>query len=144
MKASSTLIWYPFAATQAPNECKCPNTASSAPILSATSGWGGFGIPLKAVLHHFHDDVVFTSPVAANFFPETAGVIRGKSELRRYWTAVVQAIPDLRFTIEGVYDGIDTLVILYRNQKGGLVSEILRFSPDGLVIEGHGTYLVPE
>ena len=41
---------------------------------------------VAAVLAHFHDDVLFTSPVAAEMYPETSGVIRGKAALRRYWT----------------------------------------------------------
>lgn len=97
---------------------------------------------VEAVLSHFHDDVVFSSPVAAEMFPETAGLIRGKVALRRYWIEAVQRITDLRFGIEGVYQGIDTLVINYRNQNDGLVNEVLRFDDDGLVIEGHGTYVV--
>lgn len=96
---------------------------------------------VEAVLRHFHEDVVFTSPVAAKLFPETAGIIRGKAELRRYWNGAVQSIPGLRFAVEGVYQGVDTLVILYRNQDDGLVNEVLRFSNDQ-VVEGHGTYLV--
>ncbi|WP_246272422.1 hypothetical protein [Amycolatopsis acididurans] len=39
-------------------------------------------------------------------------------------------IPDLHFEIVA-----STLVINYRNQKGGLVNEVLMF-------EGHGTYLL--
>lgn len=96
---------------------------------------------VEAVLQHFDDDVVFTSPVAAKLLPETAGVIHGKPALRDYWTRALQRIANLRFAVEGVYEGVDTVVIAYRNQDGGLVSEVLRFS-DGLVIEGHGTYLV--
>jgi ketosteroid isomerase-like protein len=95
---------------------------------------------IEAVLANFHDDVVFTSPVAARVVPETAGVVRGKSELRRYWALALQRIPHLHFSVEDVYLGIDTIVIAYRNQDGGLVSEVLRFSGD-LVMEGHGTYL---
>lgn len=97
---------------------------------------------LDSVLAHFHDDVVFTSPVAAQMFPETAGVIHGKAELRRYWTGALARRPDLHFVIEDVYRGIDTIVINYRNQTGGLVNEILRFADDGLVIEGHATHLL--
>jgi hypothetical protein len=67
-----------------------------------------------AVLQHFHDEVVFTSPVATKLRPKTAGVLRGKPALRRYWTLAVQRIPDLRFAVEGVYQGIDTIVITYR------------------------------
>lgn len=96
---------------------------------------------VEAVLRHFHDDVVFTSPVAAKLLPETAGVVRGKPALRRYWTAAVQRFSDIHFVVEGVYQGIDTIVIYYRNQNDDLVNEVLTFS-DGVVIEGHGTYLV--
>jgi hypothetical protein len=61
--------------------------------------------------------------------------------LRHYWTVALTRIPDLQFTVEGIYQGIDTVVIAYRNQDDGLVSEVLRFN-DGLVIEGHGTYRI--
>lgn len=97
---------------------------------------------VDAVLADFHDDVVFTSPVAATLLPETAGVVRGKPALRQYWTNAVQKIPDLRFVIEGVYRGIDTIVIAYRNQANRLVNEVLRFDERGAVVEGHGTYLL--
>jgi ketosteroid isomerase-like protein len=96
---------------------------------------------VEAVLRHFDEDVVFTSPVAAKFVAETAGVIRGKAELRRYWTLALQRIPELRFAVEGVYQGIDTIVINYRNHNGDFVNEVLKFSSD-MVVEGHGTYLV--
>jgi ketosteroid isomerase-like protein len=97
---------------------------------------------VESVLEHFHEDVVFTSPVAAKLLPDSAGVVYGKSALRDYWTRALQRIPHLRFVVEAVYQGIDTVVIAYRNQDDGLVSEVLRFTGD-LVIEGHGTYLVP-
>lgn len=96
---------------------------------------------VEAVLRHFDDNVVFASPVAAKLLPETAGVVRGKSALRRYWAAALQRIPDLRFVVEGVYQGIDTIVITYRNQDDAVVNEVLKFTGN-LVSEGHGTYLV--
>lgn len=96
---------------------------------------------VESVLEHFHDDVVFTSPVAAKFLPATAGIVHGKTALRDYWIAALQRIPNLRFVVEDVYQGIDTIAILYRNQENTRVCEVLRFG-DGLVIEGHGTYLV--
>ena len=98
---------------------------------------------LEAVLSHFADDVVFSSPLAARILPESGGVLRGKGELRRYWAEGLRRIPDLRFTIEWVFAGIDVLVLSYRNQAGNLVDEVLRFE-GGLVVEGHGTYLVED
>jgi ketosteroid isomerase-like protein len=95
---------------------------------------------VDAVLAHFHDDVVFTSPVAARVMPNSGGVVVGKSALRQYWNAAVKTIPDLHFEIVGVYGGESVLVINYRNQRGGLVNEVLEFD-GGLVRRGHGTYL---
>lgn len=99
---------------------------------------------IEAVLAHFDDAVVFTSPVALKVLPATGGVVHGKAALREYWTAALAGIPDLEFSVEGVFGGIDTVVIAYRNQNGGSVSEVLRFNDAGLVIEGHGTYLIRE
>jgi hypothetical protein len=79
--------------------------------------------------------------VAAKLLPETAGVVRGKSALRRYWSTALQRIPDLRFIVEGVYQGVDTIVITYRNQDDAVVNEVLKFK-GSLVSEGHGTYPV--
>jgi ketosteroid isomerase-like protein len=96
---------------------------------------------VEAVLAHFHDDVVFTSPYAAEFVPGSAGIVYGKAALREYWRTAMKAIPDLHFDIVGVYGGASVLVINYRNQGGRLVNEILEFD-GGLVRRGHGTYLV--
>jgi hypothetical protein len=64
-----------------------------------------------------------------------------RDALRSYWSHALELIPDLRFTVEGVYAGLDVMVINYRNQRGNLVSEVLRFDGE-TVVEGHGTYLV--
>ena len=96
---------------------------------------------IEAVLDHFHDDVVFTSPVAAGVVPGSGGVVRGKAALRDYWTTALSQQADLQFEVIGVYSGESTLVINYRNHRGQPVNEVLTFDNDGLVREGHGTYL---
>jgi ketosteroid isomerase-like protein len=94
---------------------------------------------LDHLLAHFADDITFTSPVAAQLLPHSNGVIVGKAALRDYWAEGLRRIPDLHFEIVGVYSGVDTVVINYRNQTGNLVSEVLIFN-DGLVAAGHATY----
>ena len=96
---------------------------------------------IEAVLGHFSDDVVFTSPVAARVVPESGGVVRGKAALRDYWTTAISQQANLHFELIGVYSGESTLVINYRNHRGQWVNEVLSFGADGLVREGHGTYL---
>lgn len=95
---------------------------------------------VEAVLAHFHEDVLFSSPVAARVLPDSGGVVRGKDALRRYWTTALAGMPDLHFEVLDVYRGESVLVIHYRNQRGGLVNEVLIFDGDR-VREGHGTYL---
>jgi ketosteroid isomerase-like protein len=95
---------------------------------------------VEAVLAHFHDDVEFTSPVAARVLPETGGAVRGKAALRNYWVQALRLLPDLHFEVIGVYRGQSVVVINYRNQRGQLVNEVLRFEGQ-LIREGHGTYL---
>ena len=95
---------------------------------------------VEAVLAHFRDDVVFSSPVAARLLPATGGVVLGKAALRDYWTTALAKLPDLHFELVAVYQGESLLVINYRNERGQLVNEVLAFDGD-LVREGHGTYV---
>lgn len=110
------------------------------------TGWLGAwnAHDLDAVLGHFAQDAVFTSPVAAQLLPETAGVLRGRDAIRSYWAIGLERIPDLRFELVNVYTGLDTIVINYRNHTGALVNEVLHFNDAGLVDWGAGTYLVAD
>jgi hypothetical protein len=95
---------------------------------------------IEVILDHFADDVVFSSPLALQIIEGSDGVIRGKEELRTYWTEGLRQSPALHFDIEGLYVGINTIVIQYRNHAGVMVSEVLTFEVP-LVIEGRATYL---
>lgn len=54
----------------------------------------------------------------------------------------MQCIPKLRFVVESICQGIDTIVIVHRSQDNMLSSKVLWFSGD-VVIERHGIYFVP-
>jgi len=95
---------------------------------------------VEAVLRHYAEDVVFTSPLASRFVPSSGGVVRGKDALRQYWTVALQNNPELRFRLTGVYAGIDTIVLNYRNQHGRSLCEVMTFR-QGLVAVGHATSL---
>ena len=95
---------------------------------------------VEAVLSHFADDIVFTSPTAVRFAPESGGTVRGKEALRRYWTVALDANPDLHFDLIAVYAGVDTIVVNYGNQAGGVVAEVFTFDA-GRIVAGHATHL---
>jgi ketosteroid isomerase-like protein len=105
------------------------------------AAWNRYDV--EAILKHFHEDVVFTSPIAKQIGFATDGVVNGKDALRRYWTKGLALQPDIRFEVTAVYEGIDTLVLAFKNQKGIDRAEVLRFK-DGLVIRGHGVSAVTD
>ena len=65
--------------------------------------------------------------MAAQLLPDGDGVIRGREALRAYWSHGLRLLPDLHFTVAGVYGGLDTIAIEYRNHTGNSVCEALRF-----------------
>ena len=92
---------------------------------------------LDRIVAHFTDDVQWASPVAARMTGSAR--LDGRDALRSYFAVGLQRLPDLRFTVESVRTGIDTVVIDYRNERGQAVSEVLTIR-DGLIAAGFGAY----
>ena len=88
---------------------------------------------VEAVLAHFAEDAVFTSPVAQQIGFRKDGIVPGKNELRDCWSAALERNPDLRFRVPAVYRGVDTIVIAFQNQRDVNRLEVLRFA-NGLVV----------
>jgi len=71
---------------------------------------------LDSILTHYAPDVVFRSAIATQVLPGSDG------------------------TVLDVFEGLDTLVIRFRNEKGQTRAEVLTFR-DGLIVEGRGLFL---
>lgn len=94
---------------------------------------------LERLLRHFHDDVTFTSPLAARLIEGNDGIVRGKDALRAYWAEGLRRSAGLNFVVEDVFSGIDTIVIQFRDQNGARKSEVLTFAGNRVRV-GHATY----
>lgn len=102
---------------------------------------------VEAVLAHFVDDVVFTSPTA--LVVTGNAVVRGKQALRAYWLAALTKVESIHFTVDRVLweAGRRELAIIYVERINGasrMVSENLVFSDAGLVTRAevfHGARL---
>ena len=95
------------------------------------AGWNSHD--LDRIMAHYHPDIVFRSAKAAALVGQ--GELRGHGPLRAYWSRALERQPDLAFEVVDVFEGHSMLVITYRNHKGVLAAETLRFDGDGLVIE---------
>ncbi|MBI1210902.1 MAG: nuclear transport factor 2 family protein [Alphaproteobacteria bacterium] len=99
--------------------------------------WNNFD--LNAILAHYADNVVFHSPRIAVVTGERAASVAGKEALARYWSKALQG-KNLRFNLERVYVGSDSLSISYRNQRAQHVVETFVFDDAGLVKESVAAY----
>jgi hypothetical protein len=70
---------------------------------------------------------------------EQVAFLSGKDAHARYWTKALQG-KDLRFHLERVYVGSDSLAISYRNHRGQHVVETFIFNTQALVAESTATY----
>ena len=88
---------------------------------------------LDRIMGHYAPDVVFRSAKAV--VAVGAGELRGAEVLRAYWAKALARQPELRFEVREVFEGFETLVIVYANHAGRTAAETLRFGADGLVVE---------
>lgn len=98
---------------------------------------------LEAILAHFDDGIVFTSPKAIAV--TGSATVRGKLALRSYWERALTRIGSLRFEIRRIVWDPTTrdLAILYDRQVDGQqdrVAEVLRFNANGKLVEGEVLY----
>ena len=88
---------------------------------------------VEALVAHYAPNIEFRSPVAARLLGEPSGMVRGKENLRAYFTRALAAFPgELDIELRGVYQGVNSLVVLFeaRGRKG---AEVMEFDSDTLV-----------
>ena len=88
---------------------------------------------LELILTHYEDAVELTSPVAAQLLGTADGKVIGKANLRSYFQRGLDAYPELRFHLEDVLWGVNSVVLYYTNQKGTHTAEFMELSGAGRV-----------
>jgi ketosteroid isomerase-like protein len=88
---------------------------------------------LEMIMAHYEQDVVLTSPVAAQLLGLPDGKVAGKANLRAYFQRGLEAFPELQFRLEDVLWGLNSVVLYYTNQKGTRTAEFMELSAAGRV-----------
>lgn len=89
---------------------------------------------LDLIMSHYADAVELTSPVAAQLLETTGGKVVGKANLRAYFQRGLEAYPELRFHLEDLLCGVNSVVLYYTNQKGTRTGEFMELSAIGKVV----------
>jgi len=95
---------------------------------------------LTRVLSHYEEDVVLTSPRIRFILGKDDGTIRGKASLRDYMGMALKKIPDLRFTLDRVFSGVNVVVLEFHTNDGRHGAEFMEFGRNGLVARVSATY----
>ena len=86
---------------------------------------------LDKILSHYSDDFSIETPMALKIFPESNGIITGKSNVRQYWTIGIERIPNLKFELLDLLIGVNGLTIYYVNTATNKKSvEVMNFDRD--------------
>lgn len=102
------------------------------------AAWNAHNLDL--VLTHYEDAVELTSPVAAQLFGTPQGKVVGKANLKAYFQKGLAAYPDLRFDLENVFWGVNSVVLCYANQRGTRSAEFMELSASGKVVRVVANY----
>ena len=85
---------------------------------------------LDAVMSHYAQDVVLTSPTAAKLLNDPSGAVTGKEALRSYFKRGLEAYPNLTFELLDVMWGLSSIVLFYKNQNGTKSGEFMEVDAD--------------
>jgi ketosteroid isomerase-like protein len=97
---------------------------------------------LDRVLALYTEDFEMTSPHIIGFGFDASGTLRGKAKVREYWAFALEKVPDLHFELIHVFTSPDSLIVFYKNERGGKVCEYLRLNASGKIAQGSGNYLM--
>ena len=89
---------------------------------------------LDLIMTHYEDAIELTSPVATQLLGTAGGKVVGKASLRSYFQRGLEAYPELRFHLEDVLWGVNSVVLYYTNQKGSRTGEFMELSATGKVV----------
>lgn len=95
---------------------------------------------LEAVLSHYSDDFEMSSPFIVAFTKEASGTLRGKAQVKAYWSLALEKIPDLHFEIIEVFGGANSVTIYYKAVMGLLATEVFFFNEQGKVFKAAAHY----
>jgi ketosteroid isomerase-like protein len=96
---------------------------------------------LERVLSLYAEDTEMTSDRIPAMGFDPGGTVRGKAELRAYWSKALALIPNLRFTLIDTYVSPDSVVVLYENERGAKICEYLRLDAAGKIRQGSANHL---
>jgi ketosteroid isomerase-like protein len=90
---------------------------------------------VEAALQFYSEDVEYISPFTRRILGAHEGLIRGKVQLRDYFIDALNAFPEVVFELEGVYCGVEGVIVLYRSIQGLHAAEVMTLNEEDQVVK---------
>lgn len=64
---------------------------------------------IEKILSHYSEDFMIETPMAIKLYPQSGGIVVGKSEVRKYWTIGLKRSPNLKFELLDLFMGVNSI-----------------------------------
>ncbi|MEJ5329240.1 MAG: nuclear transport factor 2 family protein [Desulfobaccales bacterium] len=108
-------------------------THSQAEKLAATWAQAINHRDLEALLTLYAPEVELTSPFVVQLLHDPGGTLKGKENLRMYFTLGLSLFPDLSVTVLQVLAGVSSLVVVYRGADEVMAADVMFLNAEGLI-----------
>ncbi|MBF9141009.1 nuclear transport factor 2 family protein [Hymenobacter properus] len=88
---------------------------------------------LDRIMAHYAEELDFCSPLIKQLGADASGVLRSKAALRAYFATGLTRYPDLRFALQQVLPGVQSVVLYYRSINDWPAAEYMELNAQGLV-----------
>ena len=95
---------------------------------------------LDAILDHYADDIVSVSPLAIERLGVPDGAVRGKEQLRDYFSRGIAPGSTLHFTLQRVLLGAGGMAIYYTRENGKHCVDVMTLNDTGKVTSARVFY----
>jgi ketosteroid isomerase-like protein len=88
---------------------------------------------IDKIMNYYAEDVEVSSPIIKIAFGIDSGTLIGKDNVRKYWGAALEKVPDLRFELIEVAQGINSVAIYHRAIENMMLIEVMFFNDKGKI-----------
>src|SRR5688572_13823208 len=90
---------------------------------------------LDRILAHYSDDFEMTSPLIVSMMSIPSGTLKGKHKIREYWAKGLERRPALKFHLQKMTFGVDTIALHCSSETGRNFVEWFFFAGDNKVVK---------
>lgn len=96
---------------------------------------------IEKILSHYSEDFTIETPMAIKLYPQSQGIVIGKSEVRKYWTIGLERNPNLKFELIDLLIGVNSIGLhLFNTSSNKKSVELMSFNIDNKVDKAIVTY----